>query len=320
MADYARPLVSVVIPTYQRAHYLGGAIDSALQQADADVEVIVVDDGSTDETADVARSYGDRIVFVQQANRREGAARNAGVSRARGSLVAFLDSDDLWLPGKLARDIGAFQMQPRAGLLFSRAVFIDPSGRELRRSRPAPPITAGPAGLVRENYIPLSTVVVPIDVLREVGGFSELPEMSGSYDWHLWVRIAARHPLRFVPAEGALMRSHPDNMMTDPRRMERSITTAAAGYLQDPVVRDALRTANTRADAWVDLQVALVWAFAGARTPALRHLARGTGRDPGILRDGRAWKALIRALAGRRAWGSVAALWHRFIALRVRDR
>src|SRR5215831_13870333 len=93
------PFFSVIIPTYNRATCVGRAIESVLRQTFQDYELIVVDDGSTDKTAEVVRQYGERIVFVSQPNRGVSAARNAGVSRAAGDWVAFLDSDDEWLPG-----------------------------------------------------------------------------------------------------------------------------------------------------------------------------------------------------------------------------
>lgn len=97
-----RPTVSVIIPTYNRAHSVGAALDSVLAQEPPADEVIVVDDGSTDGTTEVLAAYGDRITVVRQDNAGAAAARNAGVRRARGDWVAFLDSDDLWRPGRLA--------------------------------------------------------------------------------------------------------------------------------------------------------------------------------------------------------------------------
>src|SRR5947207_701975 len=100
-------LVSAIIPTYNRANLVGHAIQSALDQQlpHGHVEVIVVDDESTDNTAAVAASFGDRLTYVRQSNRREGAARNAGAERANGTYFAFLDSDDYWIAGKLAADV-----------------------------------------------------------------------------------------------------------------------------------------------------------------------------------------------------------------------
>lgn len=122
-----RPILSVVIPTRNRAYLVGEAIESALCQREGQVEVIVVDDGSTDETADVlARNFGSRIHLLRMPTRRgAGAARNAGVRVASGELVAFLDDDDLWLPGKLDAELRVFERFPDAeGVVSDSLTFV----------------------------------------------------------------------------------------------------------------------------------------------------------------------------------------------------
>lgn len=99
------PLVSVIIPTFNRAGWLSESIDSVLHQTHPSVELIVVDDGSTDHTPDVVQAFGDRLTYLQQPNRGVSAARNVGVAASRGTWVAFLDSDDLWQPSKVAAQV-----------------------------------------------------------------------------------------------------------------------------------------------------------------------------------------------------------------------
>ncbi|MDT5063192.1 MAG: hypothetical protein QOH63_3651 [Acidobacteriota bacterium] len=127
------PLLSVVIPTWNRAHLVGDAIESALSQRAGQVEVIVVDDDSTDDTADVlARSFGTRIRLLRSPRRRgAGAARNAGARLASGELVAFLDSDDLWLPGKLDAELRALERFPEAEAVVSDSLrFLEGEANE----------------------------------------------------------------------------------------------------------------------------------------------------------------------------------------------
>jgi glycosyltransferase involved in cell wall biosynthesis len=120
------PLFSVVIPTYNRAACVGRAIDSVLHQTFQDYELIVVDDGSTDDTGEVVRRYGDRVMLVSQPNRGVSAARNAGISRAAGEWVAFLDSDDEWLPGYLSKQAEVVSKYPElVGAVMNG--LIDPS-------------------------------------------------------------------------------------------------------------------------------------------------------------------------------------------------
>lgn len=108
----SNPLVSAIIPTYNRAHIICEAVESALQQTYSNIEVIVVDDGSEDDTLSLLKQYGDRIRVVAQANAGPAAARNRGIAVSRGELIAFLDSDDIWLPDKMERQVALLQ---RAG-------------------------------------------------------------------------------------------------------------------------------------------------------------------------------------------------------------
>ena len=106
------PLISVIIPTYNCAHYLGEAIGSVLSQAYPAIEVLVVDDGSADATAQVAADFGGRIRYFRQANGGIGAARNSGLAHARGDFIAYLDADDLYVPGRLARQMDCLARDP----------------------------------------------------------------------------------------------------------------------------------------------------------------------------------------------------------------
>jgi len=123
--------VSVIIPTYNRSRLVGAAIDSALAQTHPAVEVIVVDDGSTDDTAERLAAYGARIRVIRQPNAGVCAARNAGMALADGAFIAFLDSDDEWLPWKLAAQIAAFRQHPELQLAYTDAMVVDREGRLL---------------------------------------------------------------------------------------------------------------------------------------------------------------------------------------------
>ena len=132
------PLVSAVVPTYNRADLVGDAIRGALAQQLPDgsqVEVIVVDDDSTDSTADVVRTFP-TVRYLRQPNRKEGAARNLGARHAQGRYLAFVDSDDFWLPGKLAGDVRRFEAGDAPALVYSRALNVGVDGSRLgvRRS------------------------------------------------------------------------------------------------------------------------------------------------------------------------------------------
>src|SRR6202051_3376812 len=122
------PLVSAAIITHNRARYLADAITSVLGQTVADLELIVVDDGSTDETADVVAPYLDRIRYVRQERRGKAAARNAAVEPARGEAIAFCDSDDSWYSDRLERQLAALEQHPDVGMVHGHVDFMRSDG------------------------------------------------------------------------------------------------------------------------------------------------------------------------------------------------
>ena len=134
----AAPAASVIITNYNTAGYVGAAIDSALAQTGVAVEVVVVDDGSTDASRAVLDTYGDRVRLVYQPNRGQAAALNAGVEASRGAVLCFLDSDDWWEPGKVAAVVAAFAAEPQAVLVYHRLKAVregeGPVGRAFPRS------------------------------------------------------------------------------------------------------------------------------------------------------------------------------------------
>lgn len=206
------PNVSVVIPAYNAARHVAGAIESALAETDVDVEVIVVDDGSQDDTADVARAVSPRVRVLRRGNGGPGAARNAGIAAARAPLVAFLDADDRWRPGGLARRLAALEAEPSAVLVHALVTFVDEEGREI----PFDPLAYRVPADVRRgwvlralfwhNFVHTSTVVARRDALCAVGGFDERREIIEDYD--LWLRLAERGRFAFLPEVAAVYRWH----------------------------------------------------------------------------------------------------------------
>lgn len=202
-------LVSVVIPTYNRAALLPEAIDSVLGQTYRDFEIIVVDDGSTDDTRRVLGKYHGGIRQLSQSNRGEGAARNAGIAAAVGDYVAFLDSDDIWLNMKLEEQMRKLHLSVGIRWVYCDAFTFDGlSGERLHNIGDAVPQPDGfiAQSLLMENFIPSPTPLVQRSLFGEVGGFANL-ELGA--DWDMWLRIAAKYPVAYV--DGALggYRIHP---------------------------------------------------------------------------------------------------------------
>jgi glycosyltransferase involved in cell wall biosynthesis len=292
---------SAIIPTYNRASFVGRAIDSALSQRlaeESEVEVIVVDDGSTDTTPQVVEAYGIRVSYVQQPNRREGAARNTGVARARGTYLAFLDSDDYWLPGKLAGDLARFEQADRPALVYSRGRNVDPADRPIGERRLANPQGDVFWHLAREAFMPMSSVAVRADAFNACGGFVEDQDLSGTADWELWMRLAARWPVGFVEQTATCIRVHPRNMLSDAGYMERAMLAGVRYVLGDPVVAARARGRERFIRACMYVTIALNAYGNRRRGRSLMWLARALAQWPPQLLDVRFFGAASRALVG----------------------
>jgi glycosyltransferase involved in cell wall biosynthesis len=237
MVTVADPLVSVVVPAYNAARYIGAALDSALSQTYANLELVVVDDGSTDGTAAIVQGYGDRVRYVYQANARQAAARNRGVRESSGEVVAFLDADDLWLPDKLEKQIELLRRHPEAGLIFCGLCVINAEGilgaERIGKLRgdPIPEILLGKvicAGIG-------STALVRRDVLEVVGGFD--PELPPCEDIDLFLRIATRFPVHAVNEALVHYRLHGENAHSNVERMTQAWKLLFKKAFHDPSVR-----------------------------------------------------------------------------------
>lgn len=199
----AIPAVSIVICVYNGASCVARALDSAFTQDFGEAEVIVVDDGSTDRTPEILRGYGARIRVLRQKNRGLAASRNAAVSVARAEYIAFLDADDLWLPGRLAKTVAALDRQPGAVLAFSDAELVDsmdkPVGHRFvqRDQAHAPSIDE-----MLEGWWPIlpSTVTMRRRAFEPCGGFrEEYRSASGFEDTFLFMMAREQGPFEYVP-------------------------------------------------------------------------------------------------------------------------
>ncbi len=196
------PLTSIIIPAYNAGKYVGEAVESALAQTYPNIEIVVIDDGSTDDTSAVLRPYAERgaIVYVRQENRGLSGARNAGIRRARGEFIALLDSDDIFLPRKIERQVADLAAHPECGVSYCRAVhFYD--GDPGRTFDIAYRYYSGGEvfpHLLRMNFINPLTVVLRRSAIERAGLFDE--SYRRSEDWEYWVRLAyAGIEFRYLP-------------------------------------------------------------------------------------------------------------------------
>jgi glycosyltransferase involved in cell wall biosynthesis len=188
----ASPRVSIIIPTYNTAHLIAACLDSIFAQTFQDFETIVVNDGSPDtpELEKVLQPYLDRIVYIKQANKRAAGARNTAIARARGEFLAFLDSDDTWLPNHLESQMKQFEADPTLGLVYANAVLVGDPTRHIEFMEKCPSVgEAGFEALVVERcQIPVSTVVARKAAILKAGGFDEGLARCDDYD--MWLRTA----------------------------------------------------------------------------------------------------------------------------------
>ena len=209
-----RPLVSVVIPTYNRGWALGEAIESVLAQEDANFELIVVNDGSTDDTQDILAGY-EGITVLVQSNQGVSAARNNGVNCSRGAFVAFLDSDDLWLPQKLSTQVVFFQKNPEALICQTQETWVRNGQRVNSGKR-----HQKQSGLFFERSLELclvspSAVMMNKVFFMEMGGFDE--SLPACEDYDLWLRINAQHPIYLIDQPLIVKRGgHSDQLSANP--------------------------------------------------------------------------------------------------------
>lgn len=209
--DDVMPTVSVIMPTHNRAALVREAIESVLAQTATDWELVVVDDGSQDQTPQVLRDYARRdarIHVARQSHQGLTAARNHGLRLARGEFMAFLDDDDLWLPEKLSVQVPYMQRQPELGLSYSQFYLRGASAG----ARPIYPKRPGTTfrELFHGNFIQVPTVMIRRSCLDAVGEFS--PAYRGAQDFDLWLRIARRYPIGFIEQPLACYRKHGANM------------------------------------------------------------------------------------------------------------
>jgi glycosyltransferase involved in cell wall biosynthesis len=262
---------SIVIPTYNRAHLIRRTIESVLAQDDPDFELIVVDDGGSDDTEGVVRSFADgRIAYHRKVHGERGAARNFGAARATGRYVNFLDSDDLLLSHHLstARRLAERQSHPE---VFHLGFEVrDDEGRLLRRANP---ISGDPRPrLLRENILTCHSVFLRRDIALRL---PFLESLSGAEDWELWLRVASRYPLYYSNEVTSVLVHHAGRSVLhmDEASMLRNKEAVLAHLSADePFMRAHGRRSLHMVESELLSYMALHLAMNGARGPACKYL------------------------------------------------
>ncbi len=222
--------ITAVIPSYNNADFIADAINSILRQTQPVDEIIVIDDGSTDNTEQIVQALSADIIYFKQENRGPSAARNQGIKLAKGDWIAFLDADDQWVQNKIETQLGNLERYPELRLLTADMTEIDKHGQVLTKSALAKhnlfdgfqrlnggPIPNALTALLEKNFIPPSTVLVFREILFETGLFNE--NIRFGEDLELWAKIAAKYPINCLPESLALRRLHGNNATQNILRM-----------------------------------------------------------------------------------------------------
>ena len=217
--------VSVIIPTRNRKHFLRRALDSILQQSYSDIEIIVVDDGSTDGTDALIAEYGERIrYFYLKENRGPSAARNFAFKHCSHPYIAFLDSDDYWDPERVGTLVAAWKAAPKdCGLLANDISLFDDDDHHFAPKRLCP-LSSGPittAQLLLRNRFAPSAAIISREAFQRCGGFDE--NLFASEDRDLWIRVSQHYSIQFIAKPLTFMRKHPANISKEAYRMQTSI-------------------------------------------------------------------------------------------------
>ncbi len=295
-------MISVVIPTHNRAAFLPEAIESALAQTHPEREVIVVDDASTDGTGAILTRFGTRIRALFQQNSERAAARNNGIRHARGEIIALLDSDDAWLPEHLESCWKLLRDNPRLGVAFAGSYLIDGQGRTLGRM----PIRRQEGALFEKIVSSFSSggcnassCLIRRDILLKAGLFNENRALCGSEDWELWARLAALTQIAPTDRYTVKVRTHAQQTSANAERMSASMQLALRTVLDNPAL--AARTAGLRRQAECSMHTVIATGYYGCKDMrrARAHLGKALRAYPaGLFTNRLIIFTLLRSLLG----------------------
>lgn len=209
------PLVTVITPTYNREEFLEKAIQSVLAQTYSNFEMIIVDDGSTDNTKFLVDKYksDQRIHYYYQENQRQSVARNLALQHAKGDLICFLDSDNYWPEYRLEKSVKAINDNPDVHIVYGDCITIDKDGMEISRTNMRRHSGRITARLLRDNFVSMNTTTVRKHCFDEMGGMSGKRRVADDYD--LWLRFSSNYKFLYLPEYLAYYRVMPDQISSN---------------------------------------------------------------------------------------------------------
>lgn len=306
------PKVAVIIPVYNCAEYICQAIDSVLTQTFRDFELIVVDDGSTDNTKELLMQYGNQLKYIYQENKDMTAARNTGIRSSDSEYIAFLDSDDAWLPNKLECQVRLLDRAPEVGLVYCWHYYIDSGGKRCEFYNNAIGRSHESGSDLFEKLIKGnvmcgggSTPVIRRKCLEKSGMFDESIPYSG--DWDLWLRISIDHTIAVIPEPLALYRILDENHGYPEKFVKRElykgffkVVDKVSHLLAERGYRGH-RKLRRKGFVSFHLHCAEMWQSLDNRNRMVRHLMRAMWSDWHALSNPRIRKGLKTGLSGLRS-------------------
>jgi glycosyltransferase involved in cell wall biosynthesis len=289
------PSVSIIMPAYNTALYIAEAIHSVLEQTYTDFELVVVDDGSTDETPQIIASIHDpRIRVIRQPNAGLSAARNTGLRESTAPLVTFLDADDRFMTDKLEVLVGYLENHPETGLVVGSERYIDQAGHTIKEAHELPVKLALPE-LLFENPICVSGVLLRREWLNRAGLFDE--QLRACEDWDLWLRLLlAGCQISRIDHDVVAYRVHPGQMTRQSERMRTAILSMLNKTFAQPELPEFLRAYKNRAYASGLIHAAMYAYLSGECDKGQRDLAEAIRLDP-TFKDHR-YQRLVELLVG----------------------
>ena len=275
------PRVSVIIPTFNCASYVGKAVNSVLAQTYRDYEVIVIDDGSSDNTADVLGGYGDKIRYVYQTNRGVSAARNHGLGLATGEFIAYLDADDMWYEQKLDRQTAFLDAHADCGFVHSEVSVIDEHDQIIHMQFNADTRRPVPQGdcrydLLQRSHIQTLTVLERRSCIDKIGGFDE--RLPVAQDYMHWIRIVLEGwVVGYIAEPLGKYRWRNGSLMGNPKRLLEDYEAIYSRLLKETILENggdtkALRIAEERLRN-TERELAYIDSIEGRGTSARRRIA-----------------------------------------------
>ena len=294
-----KPLVSVVIPAYNAGAFIDASVGSALNQSVGDVEVIVINDGSTDDMADRLRAWNDpRLSVITQANQGLASALNTGIQAARGTYIGFLDADDVWLPSKLEHHIRVHQERPDIDVTFSWVDAIDVCGKPIRIPCPRWRGTVSLPQLLADYMVrTMSAVVIRREAAELAGGFDS--SLVRCVDLEFFLRAALLRPNNIcaIPEVLTLYRRHDSQRTRDWRRMLQGWNQVLASIRQR-APEATVQVERVASSNMLRYYASLAYE-GGQFGDAIELVKRAFGLSPAaFLRDTRNWKMSAAAIAG----------------------